>query len=92
MNEEIDEDFDIPGKKFGHSNFIPLLIPRAIGKNIGVILSTFGISSTVAVTTLATIIHNSGGSINDFSISQGVLQRTNKQKVNEDAQKMQKRV
>ena len=73
LNEEIVEDFVIPVKKIGGSEIIPLLISKAIGKDIGVILSRFGISSNAAVATLATIINNSGGSIDDFSISQSSL-------------------
>ena len=90
LNEEIDEDFVIPGKKIGGPEFIPLLIPKEIGKDIGVILSRFGISSTAAVATLATIINNSRGSIDDFSISLSSLQRQKKQNVNENAQKIKK--
>ena len=39
LNEEIDEDFVVPGKKIGGFDFIPLLIPKVIGKDIGFILS-----------------------------------------------------
>ena len=53
-------------------------------------MSRFGISSTAAEATLATTINNSGGSIDDFSISQSSLQRQKKQKVNENAQKIKK--
>ena len=53
-------------------------------------MSRFGITSTAAVAILATIINNSGGSIDDFSISQGNLQRQKKQKVIENAQKIKK--
>ena len=90
LNEEIHKDFVIPGKKIGGPKFIPLLIPKAIGKDIGVILSRFGISSTAAVATLATIINKSRGSIDDFSISQSRLLRQKKQKGNENDQKIKK--
>ena len=48
------------------------------------ILSKFGISSTAVVATLVTIINNSRGNIDDFSILQSNLQSQKKQKVNED--------
>ena len=74
----------------GSSEFMPLHIPKAIGKGIGVILSRFGISSTAAVATLATIINNSRGRIDDFSISRSRLQKQKKQKGNENNQKIKK--
>ena len=70
------------------SNVVPLIVPINIGKDLAPTASWYGISSTALSATLASLINNSSGTTDDFSISKRSILRQKKSSISKTACKI----
>ena len=78
LDDNQDEEYLQPCKKIRKSNVVPLIVPKNIGKHLAPTASRYGTSLTALSATLASLINNSSGTTDDFSISKRSILRQKK--------------
>ncbi|XP_065678306.1 uncharacterized protein LOC136093327 [Hydra vulgaris] len=69
FDNDQDEQYLQPSIKIKKSNAVLLIVPKNIGKDLAPTASRYGISSNALSATSASLINNSSGTTDDFSIS-----------------------
>ncbi|XP_065654686.1 uncharacterized protein LOC136081307 [Hydra vulgaris] len=85
LDDNQDEEYLQPSRKIRKSNVVPLIVPKNIGKDLAPTASRYGISSTALSATLASLINNSSGTTDDFSISKRSILRQKKLSIRKTA-------
>ncbi|XP_047122606.1 uncharacterized protein LOC124806080 [Hydra vulgaris] len=88
LDNDQDEQYLQPSIKIKKSNAVPLIVPKNIGKDLAPTASQYRISSTALSATFASLINNSSGTTDDFSISERSILRQKKSSISTTACKI----
>nr|XP_047122608.1 uncharacterized protein LOC124806081 [Hydra vulgaris] len=88
LDNDQDEQYLQPSIKNKKSNAVPLTVPKNIRKDLAPTASQYRISSTALSATLASLINNSSGTTDDFSISKRSILRQKKSSISTTACKI----
>ena len=86
INNNLDKDFVAPvGRKVKKPEVVPLLVPRRITETVALNCKRWKISDVASTSSLALVIQESGGNLDDFVLSKSTSRRQGAKAVTKDA-------
>ena len=83
--DDIDVDFVLPDKKAKKPDVVPFLVPRKITKAVAMNIKRWKMSDVATSSTLAFVIKEAGGNLDDFALSTSTCRREGVKAVTKEA-------